>query len=628
MKSIISIFLILFTSSYFMFPMSSYADYSIQDKNSKNIINERDSLANNLINSGVLFWKQRKYVDALKNLNKALDLAIEINDSELEARSLHNIGLVKYSEGKYLECLDYYHKSYEQYKIIGDDVKIAQRLLNIGIVYKKQGLYDKATNYLLEAAQLFENNECDKELSSCFNSIAGIQNRLQNYNEALIYHNKALRIRTNIDYEKGVAGSFNNIGIVYNNMDSLEMAMKYYIKSLKIKQKLNDKKLISSTLLNIGKLNYKMTNYAKAEQDYLQAFTLKKTLYDLNGEMHVTNALGELYFTLKKYKKAEEYLLSGLQLAIQENNINGKLESYKHLKDLYYNIDEFNKSFNYYNDYITLNDTILGLEKAKLVSNLKIKYETEKKEQEIASLNEIKKVQSILIETKSDTVKILLLSVALLLILSVIAYIGYKQKKKANMKIKTLMQERKHRTKNNIQIISSVLSLQSLETESNKVQSAVKSGENRIKSVALIENLLNQNDKSVEIFMPDYFKKLIDYLLTTYGFKNKIDLTMNIENLKLDTDVATPLGLIVNELVTNSLKYAFTDHPNPKLTIELCYEDGKNSILKITDNGIGYDHENNKTNTLGLKLVKILTKQLNGDLEITNLDGVGYQLKF
>ena len=198
-------------------------------------------------------------------------------------------------------------------------------------------------------------------------------------------------------------------------------------------------------------------------------------------------------------------------------------------------------------------------------------------------------------------------------------------------KIETLLKELNHRVKNNLQIISSLLSSQSRRLEDGDAQEAIKVGRNRVQAIALIHENLYKENHPTHIDMSIYIKNLVETIRDSFGFDfENIILNLDVTSILLDVNRAVPLGLIINEFVTNSFKYAFPNHDHPVLNITLQRRLDKKLQLIIRDNGsglpIGFNPK--ESNSYGLKLVNGLTKQLSAELKYLNGKGTGYELIF
>ena len=194
-----------------------------------------------------------------------------------------------------------------------------------------------------------------------------------------------------------------------------------------------------------------------------------------------------------------------------------------------------------------------------------------------------------------------------------------------------LLQEIHHRVKNNLQIMSSLLRLQSTYFKNPEIQHIFRESENRIRAMAIIHNKLYRSLNYDKVDFADYVSTLIQNLYLSYGVDtSKIVLNVNLNDIHLNIDTAIPCGLIINELISNSLKYAFPGNKNGTITIEMELN-GDEAELSVRDNGIGISKEINpmKTDTLGLKLVQLLTLQMDGSVEVVNSSpGTEFKIKF
>lgn len=191
-----------------------------------------------------------------------------------------------------------------------------------------------------------------------------------------------------------------------------------------------------------------------------------------------------------------------------------------------------------------------------------------------------------------------------------------------------LLKEIHHRIKNNFQIVSSLLELQSRGIEDEKARELAEEGKNRVKSMALIHQRLYQNDDLL-ISFDEYTKALVEEIIDMYAPDDTIDLKIEADNVQLDVDTAIPLGLIINELVTNAFKYGL-EQSEKKLDIILQRAGETEYQLTVKDNGQGLPQgfKMEQSNSLGLRLVKRLTKQLKGHVEVLNENGAVFHISF
>jgi PAS domain S-box-containing protein len=194
-----------------------------------------------------------------------------------------------------------------------------------------------------------------------------------------------------------------------------------------------------------------------------------------------------------------------------------------------------------------------------------------------------------------------------------------------------LLKEIHHRVKNNLQIISSLLNLQSGYIKDEQTLEILHQCENRVASMALIHEQLYQSTDLARIDFSNYIQNLAANLFSSYAFRaDAITLKVNVDNVFLGVDAAVPCGLIINELVSNSLKYAFPSGKEGEIRIEIHAEKGSHLVLSVCDNGIGFpkDLDIKNTESLGLQIVTALTNQLAGTIELNRNKGTEFKIKF
>lgn len=185
-----------------------------------------------------------------------------------------------------------------------------------------------------------------------------------------------------------------------------------------------------------------------------------------------------------------------------------------------------------------------------------------------------------------------------------------------NAENELLLKEIHHRVKNNLELVKSLISLQSAQLEDSATKDAMIASQNRVQSMGIIHQKLYQGTNLGSIEMKDYFLNLGEGILDTFGAEEKIKIECAMDNLELDLDTAVPIGLIVNELLTNSLKYAFPQGRTGQIFIKLSKPNDSVLSLRIADNGVGQEEGQKAKGTgFGSQLVSLLTQQLNGTME-------------
>ncbi|MDR3574329.1 MAG: PAS domain S-box protein [Anaerolineaceae bacterium] len=221
------------------------------------------------------------------------------------------------------------------------------------------------------------------------------------------------------------------------------------------------------------------------------------------------------------------------------------------------------------------------------------------------------------------------------------------ERKEADEQIKAALREKEvllrevhHRVKNNLQVISSLLSLQADGIQDPQTHQMFNETQSRVRSMALVHEGLYQSKDLARINFSEYIQKLTSSLFHAFGINPNVDLHIEIEDIYLGVDTAIPCGLIINELASNALKYAFPARKRGTVLIKLVADAQEGSVsgttgsdiytLTVSDNGIGFpkDLDFDATDTLGMQLVNILTKQLNGSIRMEREAGTTFTIRF
>lgn len=303
-------------------------------------------------------------------------------------------------------------------------------------------------------------------------------------------------------------------------------------------------------------------------------------------------------------------------------------------------------------------DSAFSYDQRKKVDELLIKYEAEKKDNDIELLNNQNQFQRIRVEQANRTRNITLTGIALLLIIIGLLFNRYLIKQRSNRKLEAhqkeldqknsfletlnaeqaklikekewLVKEVHHRVKNNLQLVTSLLNTQSAYLEDYAAVLAVKDSLRRMQAMSLIHQKLYQSENISSITMPEYINDLVSYLHDSFDTGSRIVFQQTIQPLEFDVSQAIPLGLIINESVVNAIKYAFPNGRKGVVSICLHHEGADHLLLKISDDGIGLPAGLDITehNSLGLDLMRGLTKQLEGSFTIENNKGTHVLVRF
>lgn len=306
-----------------------------------------------------------------------------------------------------------------------------------------------------------------------------------------------------------------------------------------------------------------------------------------------------------------------------------------------------------FKEYMTLRDSISTNEKEMQLINQQVAIDIENKDIEIGEKNRQLQNSKINEEKQKAFRAYLMAGLVVLIILILFLFYANKNSKKREFELyqkndriqqqnkliesslkekETLLREIHHRVKNNLQIISSVINLQTDKISDDKLRDILNELKLRISSIALTHQMLYQKESVSTVSIYDYLQNLVTQIVESYdGNKIKVDVNIEQTNFILNIDTAIPLGLLVNEIITNSFKHAFANMQSGRINISV-KTIGKSVELIIKDNGKGlpenYLEMMKKSKSLGFELITILVEQLNAKLEIKNDNGAEFKLSF
>jgi two-component sensor histidine kinase len=259
------------------------------------------------------------------------------------------------------------------------------------------------------------------------------------------------------------------------------------------------------------------------------------------------------------------------------------------------------------------------------VARMKLEYETEKKEVVFNAQKQELLLKSVALENLFYLICLVLFLFIAAAGASLIFFRQNQRNRRISQQNAALVREQNHRVKNNLQVISSLLSLQSSRLTDAAARQAVEESQYRVQTMAVLHRRLYEGEGLTQVPLGTVIPELVEATLTTYGFE-RIRPTYGLESITLHADQAVPLSLILNELLTNACKYAFPDHAAPALSILFKREPGK-ITLRVIDNGPGFIPTANAS-SFGLRLIDIQAQQLGGTYSFHSDRGTHFTLSF
>jgi two-component sensor histidine kinase len=591
------------------------------------------------LKSSYLNEKLEKAQDTLLEYNtfkKTIQLSLKNEDFKSLGEAY--IGLAKWHEDHTVldSSIVYLKKAISLYKKKEMSKPLADTYLLLVVNYSGTAEYDKASEAVYKALALYEKTDDQRGVAQCYTKISDLLYYSDSYAEGAEYCKKAIAIQEKNGYEEDMALSYRRLAenqLFLGNLEESLASMNHAIDLYK-KIGITDAPLLAC-YNGRGNIYKYMERYDEAIADYNFCYEGAKKIGLLRYTMPPTANIGHVYILQGKYAEALPYNLRAIEIMKQIGNTKNLWENYMHVSNIYSELGDYKNALEYHELYEQGHTEYLNTIIARKDSELQVKYETAQKDLEIldqeAKIAQQRKTQFLYIGIAG------LLAVILFGMYFTLKNIRKKRKALSvlnteldakNKQNELLLKEIHHRVKNNLEMVKSLIALQSAKLEDGASKEAMLASQNRVQSMGIIHQKLYQGENLGSIEMKDYFINLGEGVLDTFNAEEKVKIECAMDDLNLDVDTAVPIGLIVNELLTNALKYAFPEGAKGQINISLVKENN-DLLLKVTDNGIGKTEGSKPKGTgFGTQLIQLLTQQLNGTISEDYKNGTAVFFNF
>ncbi|MFT5668875.1 MAG: two-component sensor histidine kinase [Vicingaceae bacterium] len=572
---------------------------------------------------------------ALKLGVKAKNLAEQLKFQRGKLNAINVLGKYHLDTKDYVKAKDYF----EEYIALSEELSIPEGTMqgknNLALLYFDKGDYSASLGYHFEALSTAEKLKDYSNISMYYSNIARVYSASNQNEKAIEYTEKALKIEEEHNASpKSIIIRSINLSAYYTDFGFPDKTVNLLNRILAFNESTLKHPLYDAYMhANLGDAYLKLEKYGQALRSIKKAYPTFEENDRMRAQLDLN--LASAYSFLGNSAMAMRFLKAGLLIAEKAKEPEFERFAYETASAVYKNEHNFEKSLDYIERANILKDSLLSSEQSDAIVQMQTLFETQQKEDSLT-------IQAIALSKEraiSDQKGWLLrMSVIVLIVLALLAIVVIRLYRKARRQKENLAKKNKenelllgeihHRVKNNLQVISSLLSLQERSITDKAAKAAILEGKERVQSMGLIHNLLYQNNNFSGIEMHVYIEKLITGLFDTFGIsEDNFDLDIAFDKINVDIDTAIPLGLIINELVVNALKYAYNDINRPMLKISL-KEDNHQLVLEVEDNGPGVMEKVEKSTSFGLKLVNSLSRQLNGVIEINRKKGWCYKIAF
>jgi len=576
---------------------------------------------------GRLYWRMGNFSQALKHHFEALEIYVQMGDKAAEGRLLLAIGQDYLDDSKYAEARTYLLKAISTSDAAGDKQTQARTYGILAYLYEMQGDIAEATKASYAYLKIAEETGNKSRIANATSALAYNYFALGNHEEALKYFKQVLKAVKEEGLKIEIAVYTLEIADVYSASGNFPEAMSYYSAALDIANEIKDRKILADIHQGMGNVYQAQDNYSEALKNYLIAEAGFKSVREKQRLAEVYTDMGMAYTNLKKYQQARNSFDHSKALYESLNNKLVMADYYRGMEFLDSVTSNWKGAYQDHKQYVMIRDSSFNKETLKKLLVSQLQYEQEKKEAIAKAEQEKKDVRALQKLTLQRNIRNSAVGVlALVLLFSVVVYrqrnkIAGEKKRSDQLLLdkELLLREIHHRVKNNLEVVSSLLALQSAQIDDPNTREAMQEGQNRVHSIGMVHQKLYQGEYLGGIEMKDYFINLGESILDSFGADKRVQIECAMDALNIDIDTAVPLGLIVNELLTNTLKYAFPDGRDGKVQIKL--EKRTDGVLQllVSDNGVGKNGLTRGTG-FGGQLVALLTKQLGGSMreEINN----------
>jgi len=586
----------------------------------------------------------QSYLFRLHSYQHALTLIRKLNDRQSELDVIRNIA------DNYIQQHNFALAENELLSIINpaqeashSNLLFAYDLLSS--LYISKGDYNKALFYALKTERNMHTAIDSLYTVTFYSRLSNIYNDLGNASASLMWSRKAydyvMLTEPNSSFLSVIRGP-----IIYSliKLGKPREALNFVLKDNE-KRKPSGESEQRAFFTQIGTCYDALKNYSLAEKSYLETVRLiRNENYKFSPIEKALSysRIGEFYLKTGQQVNAKTYL----QEALKYYEVAGDVYDIKDICLLLFKADSaaanYRSAIAYLQRSNGLKDSIFKSTKNKQIEELQIAYDTEQKQKDIKALQDKTKLQKLSLNHAESTRNWIVSGSLMLLIIAVLLFRQARLTKKNNADItiknellqrlllekEWLLKEVHHRVKNNLHTVICLLESQARYLEDDALM-AIENSKHRIFAMSLIHQKLYRSDDIKAIDMAEYITELVHNLKTSFGVIDDIIFRLNLDPITLNITHAIPLGLIINEAVTNSIKYAFPGKTGNEISISL-HDDGKEIKLEMADNGVGITNDPCCTEyqSLGIELMKGLSGDINATIRFEVNEGTRVIINF
>lgn len=574
------------------------------------------------------YYQQGNLDSALRNYSNAVGALKHSNDQELLAHGFLGLSVVYLQRGRFDSSIYFCQSALPHFTALMDTTHVQIVISNLAVAYKNSGLYAEALDVSLKLLDLVGENAHSELAGSTHNNIGSIYTRTGSFEDGLKHYRTALVNRALRKKPSELSKIYNNIGELFTQTHRYDSAIQNFQVSIALKRQAKDQKGLARTLGNLARVLIRLNLIEAAKTALEEAESLQRAIEDPIGRIEVLHHRAEWHSHRFEFDAAKR----NLQLAYRLIKLHATPQHLRTNLERQIEIDQAvhdtHASIKHLTELLVIRDSLLNIDKSRSLHALRIKYETERRENEIATLRQRQQITDS--QLQKNQILNWALSVGFLLVgaLAALIYVNWRNARHAEARISLLLFETRHRIRNHLQTLVSIFSLQSHQSKNTDLSFEASQSESRIHAMSLLHEKLSSASSSENIDAKEYVTDLVKTLSDIYGDRvKKLTVTVDAVQILVPADTAMALGLIIHELFCNAIKYAFPSHPSPLVSITTNLIDGITFILTVRDNGRGIISQNARKNH-GLSLIITLVEQLAGTYEVLTEKGTTFKITF
>lgn len=591
----------------------------------KDNLNHPDSLYDHARN----LMEENRFEEAIAQYSKLANTTTWMKDLSNARKTYNNLGFSYYKLQKYDSSGYYYVKSNHMAILLQDTTRTIISYNSIAMAYRNLGLYAKSLENSHLALDLAELIGDEGSMADIYNTMALMYSNLGEYDKAITHTKKSLAKSTSLGDSVGMAYSLNNIGISYQKLGQFDSSLNYNFNALRLKHLLStDPHSYVANLTNIGIDYLKLDSLVLAEQYLNEAHQIYRVKDDKRGLAISFNNLSELAIKKNQWSKAQSFLDSG-QVLLQQVRLKELLTKHLELQvTLMEKTGRFAEALVYQKELSTLKEEIFQTEKLN-VQKVESSYLVREKELERENAT---KEAALAKEEASRNAQLMVFLLAGLVIAVLVAILFVRlnqQLKDSNLIIQTQKLDLKHSTYNTLMRIQALLRITSGSMSDKHSKEKLMQAEAAIISAASLQQFTYGIENEGEVALGKFLEELVTRLKETFNISENPQISYQVEiidDVILPMPIVLNCGLIVSEIVSNAIKYAFSpDSGNPYINVKLS-KSGQNILLQVGDNGIGFSKDG-KDKGIGTRMISRLARFIKAELSVLNENGTTYLLK-